>query len=128
MGRGRNGEDLGRADEIAPVLPPVACQADARDDPGRSLRQSRFLTRLRAKAQALGFDLCRIAAPRLAPEISGRLARWIEEGQHGDMDWMAQTLARRADPSVLWSEVASIVMLSVNYGPAVDPLEALGAK
>jgi epoxyqueuosine reductase len=128
MGRGRNGEELVRADEIAPVVPSVAGGADARDDPGRSLRQSRFLTRLRARAQALGFDLCRIAGPQLAPEISARLALWIEEGQHGDMDWMAQTLARRADPRALWPEVASIIMLGVNYGPAVDPLEALGDK
>ena len=44
------------------------------------------------------------------------------------MGWMAETLARRADPGALWSEVRSIVMLGVNYGPAVDPLEALEAK
>ncbi len=44
------------------------------------------------------------------------------------MDFMAQTLARRADPRALWSEVASIIMLGVNYGPAVDPMEALGDR
>ena len=44
------------------------------------------------------------------------------------MDWMAHTLARRADPLELWSEVKSIVMVGVNYGPATDPLAALGAR
>ena len=41
------------------------------------------------------------------------------------MDWMAETLARRADPHALWSDVRSVIMLGVNYGPTVDPLAAL---
>ena len=41
------------------------------------------------------------------------------------MAWMAETFARRADPKVLWPEARSVVMLAMNYGPAVDPLEAL---
>jgi len=41
------------------------------------------------------------------------------------MEWMAETFARRADPNVLWPEARSVVMLAMNYGPAVDPLEAL---
>jgi len=32
---------------------------------------------------------------------------------------------RRGDPRVLWSEVRSILMLGVNYGPDCDPLAAL---
>jgi epoxyqueuosine reductase len=44
------------------------------------------------------------------------------------MEWMPQTLERRADPRVLWSEARSVVMLGVNYGPAVDPLAALGER
>jgi epoxyqueuosine reductase len=83
---------------------------------------------LRAKAQALGFDLCRIAAPQLPPEAGENLARWIAEGAHGDMGWMAQTLQRRADPRALWREVRSVIMLGVNYGPAEDPLAALGER
>ncbi|MGO8799917.1 MAG: tRNA epoxyqueuosine(34) reductase QueG [Roseiarcus sp.] len=81
---------------------------------------------MRAKARALGFDLCRIAAPRLSDAASGHLARWIAEGEHGDMDWMARTLERRADPRVLWGEVRSVVMLGVNYGPRGDPMAPLG--
>ena len=44
------------------------------------------------------------------------------------MSWMAETFARRADPKILWSEAKSVVMLALNYGPSVDPLEALGRK
>jgi len=37
------------------------------------------------------------------------------------MGWMADRAAERASPAVLWSEVRSILMLGVNYGPASDP-------
>jgi epoxyqueuosine reductase len=39
---------------------------------------------------------------------------------------MAATPERRADPAALWSEVRSIIMLGLNYGPAFDPLRTLG--
>jgi epoxyqueuosine reductase len=61
------------------------------------------------------------------PAAAGaHLARWIADGQHGDMEWMAQTLERRADPLKLWGEARSVIMLGVNYGPSVDPLAMLG--
>ncbi len=41
------------------------------------------------------------------------------------MAWMAETFERRADPRALWPQARSVVMLAMNYGPAVDPLEAL---
>ncbi len=56
------------------------------------------------------------------------LSQWIESGAHGDMAWMAETQARRADPQVLWSDVRSIVMLGMNYGPEGDPLASLDDK
>ena len=37
------------------------------------------------------------------------------------MGWMAETLQRRADPSVLWPDVRSIIVLAMNYGPDRDP-------
>ena len=39
------------------------------------------------------------------------------------MDWMAETAERRADPRILWADVASIVVLGMNYGPDENPLE-----
>ena len=41
------------------------------------------------------------------------------------MAWMATNADRRGDPQVLWSEVRSILMLGVNYGPDCDPLAVL---
>jgi epoxyqueuosine reductase len=41
------------------------------------------------------------------------------------MAWLAAKAARRGDPRVLWSEVRSILMLGINYGPDRDPLAIL---
>lgn len=44
------------------------------------------------------------------------------------MDWLARDPERRTDPRALWSEVRSVVMLGVNYGPEEDPLAVLEAR
>jgi epoxyqueuosine reductase len=79
---------------------------------------------LKAKAAALGFDLCRIAAPDATAQAGERLAEWLALERHGDMAWMATTAERRAAPCALWPEVRACVMLGVNYAPAADPLAA----
>ena len=81
---------------------------------------------LERKARALGFDAVRIVSPAAIPAAPGRLAAWLADGAHGDMDWMATTAERRADPRVLWPAARSIVMLAVNYAPPGDALATLG--
>jgi epoxyqueuosine reductase len=97
------------------------------DDALPALRGSRLLSleeALRDRAAALGFDLCRFTSASAPPLAGERLAAWLASGAHGDMDWMAETAERRADPRALWREARSVVMLGVNYG-ADDPLAAL---
>jgi epoxyqueuosine reductase len=50
-----------------------------------------------------------------------RLREFLASGGHGEMVWLADRPERRADPAVMWSEVRSIIMLGMNYGPDVDP-------
>ena len=54
--------------------------------------------------------------------------RFIAEGQHGDMDWLAANPARRTDPLTLWSDVRSVIMLGMNYGPNSNPLAILNER
>jgi epoxyqueuosine reductase len=63
-----------------------------------------------------------------APETLERLKRWLAEGRQGDMLWMAETPERRADPTALWPEVRSILMLGVSYAPECDALGTLDRK
>jgi epoxyqueuosine reductase len=83
---------------------------------------------LRARAAALGFDACRVAAPEVIVRAPVRLAAWLADGMQGEMGWMAETAARRADPRALWPGVRSVVMVGMNYGPQENPLDALARK
>jgi epoxyqueuosine reductase len=62
------------------------------------------------------------------PEAKARLERFLADGAHGDMIWMAETAPRRAAPQALWPEVRSVIMLGMNYGPDEDPLAVLRAR
>jgi epoxyqueuosine reductase len=44
------------------------------------------------------------------------------------MDWMAANAPRRANPSELWPDVRSVIMLGMNYAPDSNPLAALENK
>lgn len=76
-------------------------------------------------AQALGFEAVGITRPDAVPEAKERLDRFLAEGAHGDMAWMATTAARRGAPLALWPEVRSVIVLGLNYGPDGDPLAIL---
>ncbi|WP_054310077.1 tRNA epoxyqueuosine(34) reductase QueG [Mesorhizobium sp. 1M-11] len=73
------------------------------------------------EARRAGFDAVAITTPDAIPQAPVRLAEFLSAGFHGSMGWMAETLERRADPSVLWPDVRSIVVLAMNYGPDHDP-------
>jgi epoxyqueuosine reductase len=82
-----------------------------------------------AEAQAAGFAAARVAAPAaIGPEAAQRLRRFLREGWHGDMGWMATTADRRGHPLALWPEARSIVMLGMSYTPEGDPLAVLGER
>ncbi|SER87321.1 tRNA epoxyqueuosine(34) reductase QueG [Rhizobium sp. NFR03] len=96
---------------------------------GATLRRRASLTAfLKAEARDKGFDVCRVTTPDTIPDAPVRLADFLDHGYHGTMDWMAETAERRADPRTLWSEVRSVVMFGMNYGPDHDPRAVLDLK
>jgi epoxyqueuosine reductase len=97
-------------------------EADKPANPDKqAIRRRKLSAFIRQEAEAQGFDLCRVTRPDSIPQAPARLATFIEAGRHGTMEWMEETYARRADPRTLWSEVRSIVMFGLNYGPDEDP-------
>jgi epoxyqueuosine reductase len=76
---------------------------------------------LEAEAARLGFAAFGIAPADAAPLAGERLRRWLADGCHGDMLWMADTVDRRASPQGLWPDVKSVIMLGTSYAPALDP-------
>ncbi len=80
---------------------------------------------LAREALALGFDCIGVTAPDAIADAARHFHDFLASGAHGDMDWLAQNPARRADPRALWPGVRSVIMLGVNYGPDDDPLAIL---
>ncbi|WP_368346340.1 tRNA epoxyqueuosine(34) reductase QueG [Pelagovum sp. HNIBRBA483] len=66
-----------------------------------------------------------VCRPDAIPEVMSRLERFVGEGRHGQMAWMAERMHWRGDPSALWPEARSVIMLAEPYTPAHDPLEIL---
>ncbi len=82
--------------------------------------------KLREAARARGFDAIGVVRPDAILAAGPYLKRFIADGAHGDMDWLATTAGRRAAPRNLWPDVNAIIMLGINYGPDRDPLAILG--
>ncbi len=74
----------------------------------------------------MGFDAVRITVPGSIGAAAARLDAFLAAGRHGGMHWLETHAARRRDPSQLWPNVRSIVMLGVSYAPDRDPMLALG--
>ena len=73
------------------------------------------------EARRAGFEAVAVTRPDAIPLAPARLAEFVADGFHGSMDWIAETIGRRAEPSTLWPDVRSIVVLAMNYGPERDP-------
>lgn len=85
-------------------------------------------TDLAAEARALGFDSIGVTDPDAIAGVRQRLDAFLATGAHGQMDWLADNPARRADPKVMWHDVRSVIMLGVNYGPDENPLAILSQR
>jgi epoxyqueuosine reductase len=83
---------------------------------------------LRAEASKLG--LVAIGVTRIEPngELAARLAAFLGQGRHGDMDWLESNAERRGDPNRLWPEAKCAIMVGQSYAPQSNPLDALAAR
>ena len=83
---------------------------------------------IRRAALTSGFDAARFAAADYGARSAADLAAFLAEGRAGTMDWLAREPERRGDPTMLWPEVRSILVLGANYAPTRDPRAILSEK
>ncbi len=83
---------------------------------------------IKAEAERLGFDACRIASATQAWPAGARLSEFVALGRHGEMAWMATTRERRSHPTAMWEGAKSAIVLGTSYAPAEDPMAGLALK
>jgi epoxyqueuosine reductase len=66
------------------------------------------------RALELGFDACHFttAAP---PESAGKFQRWLDDGRHGKMAYLARNSAKRTDPPQVLPGARSLITLASAY-------------
>jgi epoxyqueuosine reductase len=83
---------------------------------------------IRTYALEAGFSAMGVCRPDAIPEAKERLARFVAEGRHGQMGWMAERMNWRWDPAALWPDARSVIMLAEAYTPDEDPMEIVGRR
>lgn len=95
----------------------------AKSDQRQKLRQL-----LEEDAARLGFSGLRITQANTDRSLRSNLQEFVAKEYHGTMAWLPETIDRRSSPEQLWSDAKSIIVLTMNYGPDVDPLINLSNK
>ena len=80
---------------------------------------------LQERAILDGFSLMRVCRPWSLDDHSKRLQEFLNKSWHGEMSWMKEKVKLRSDPSILWPEAKTCIMLGESYSPEHDPLEIL---
>jgi epoxyqueuosine reductase len=68
------------------------------------------------RARELGFDGCRFTTAG-APGHAAQFQRWLQDGWHGQMDYLARNAHKRIDPSQVLAAAKTIITLAVSYAP-----------
>ncbi len=76
--------------------------------------------RIKAKAMELGFLDCGISESRFLTDEKERLVNWLQNGMHGEMNYMANNLDKRLDPRLLVDNAKSVVSVLLNYFSAAQ--------
>lgn len=80
---------------------------------------------IRQKALELKFDTVGFSPAKINEKNQQNLRTFLDLGYHGDMAWMENRIEWREDPTAMWEDARSIIVLGVNYGPAEPALANL---
>lgn len=78
---------------------------------------------LNIQAIALGFDGLRITDTHLGPATE-RLKEWLDEGRHGQMEYMQRYAELRSNPELLVPGTVRVICVSMNYLPPETHFDA----
>jgi len=85
-----------------------------------SVDQANLREWLGEQSRKFGFDSLRITDTHLGV-ASERLNKWLVEGQHGQMEYMARHAQLRSDPALLVPGTVRVICVTMNYlSPAIN--------
>ena len=76
---------------------------------------------IKQRARDAGFDLVGIASA-MPSRWGDYLRTWLEEGQAGEMAYLANRFAERTQPEVYLTGAKSVVCVAINYHVELEPL------
>lgn len=89
--------------------------------PLAQLRDTTLARSIKSKAADLGFDLVGIA-PADPSRYAEYFRKWLDEGRHGQMAYLADRFDERVDPRRYLPEAKSVVCVARNYFSTLTPV------
>lgn len=79
--------------------------------------------RIKSQALKLGFSDCGIAkAEPVDPHVIKHYKEWIQNGKHGNMEYLEKHFDKRANPQLLVNNAKSVISVILNYYPSNQQL------
>ncbi|ASV32547.1 tRNA epoxyqueuosine(34) reductase QueG [Maribacter cobaltidurans] len=82
--------------------------------------QTKYTKMIKTEAKRLGFLSCGISKADFLEEDAPRLEKWLKQGMHGEMGYMANHFDKRLDPRLLVDGAKSVISLLLNYYPSQE--------
>ena len=101
-----------RASTDGPTAPPASDIPGAPDSP--AARRIALRNAIEARARELGFALVGVARAA-ASSRRAELERWIADGKHGEMSWIAERVAEASDVRTLLRDARSVICVADRY-------------
>ncbi len=73
---------------------------------------------IKSKAKSLGLLDCAILPVQFLDEEKSPLQNWLSAGMHGEMKYMERNFDKRLNPSLLFENAKSIIVVLQNYYPS----------
>jgi epoxyqueuosine reductase len=74
-----------------------------------------FTQRIKQKALEIGFDKIGIVRSNALEIEAVNFENWLNKGFHGEMKWLEREPEKRSDPSLIFPEAKSVIVVALNY-------------
>jgi len=92
----------------------------------KAIQKKRNTAIVKTEAKALGFNFTGISKAAFLEEDAPRMEKWLNQGMHGNMSYLANHFEKRLDPRKLVDNAKSVISLMFNYYPPKDLTHQLG--